>query len=77
MCDTLTIVQPDGVLFAKASDRDANEAQRLEWHPAATHEEGAEVACTYLTVPQARQTHAVLLSRPFWMFGAEMGLRVS
>ncbi len=74
MCDTLAIVRDDRVFFAKASDRDANEAQLLEWRPAEDHPSGSTVRCTYLEVPQVEHTHAVLLSRPFWMFGAEMGL---
>lgn len=28
--------------------------------------------CSWLEIPQARRTHAVLLSRPYWCFGAEM-----
>jgi hypothetical protein len=31
------------------------------------------VRCTWIEIDQAAETHAVLLSRPFWMFGAEMG----
>jgi secernin len=31
------------------------------------------VQCTYLQIPQARQTFAVILSKPRWMWGAEMG----
>jgi dipeptidase len=72
MCDTMVAIVDRGVLFGKSSDRDPNEAQALDWQPAARHPDGATVRCTYLTIPQARETHAVLLSRPFWMWGAEI-----
>jgi len=73
MCDTLVSLTTDGVLFAKNSDRDTNEAQVLRWQPAADHAAGTELETTWSTIPQAAHTHAVLISRPWWMWGAEMG----
>lgn len=73
MCDCFVVVGPDGVLFGKNSDRDVNEAQLLDWQPARRHGELARLHLGSLSIAQARHTHAVLLSRPFWMWGAEMG----
>lgn len=75
MCDTVVDPLPGGGwLFAKNSDREANEAQAVEYHPPAEHPLEASVRCTYVTIPQTRRTRGVILSRPFWMWGAEMGV---
>src|SRR5699024_1411693 len=62
-----------GVLFAKNSDRDPNEAQFLDWRPAAEHAAGSTVSATWIEIDEVPRTNAVLLSRPWWMWGAEMG----
>jgi secernin len=60
MCDTLVQLADGRVRFAKNSDRDANEAQVLEWHLAREHLEGSRVRCTHAEIPQAPRTAAVL-----------------
>lgn len=77
MCDTM-VARPQAtssgaLLFAKNSDREANEAQHLQHVPRATHAKGATLRCTYIEIPQVEETYGVLLSKPFWMWGAEMG----
>ena len=77
MCDTMAasgVATVGGVtLFAKNSDRERNEAQYLQYLPAQDYGRGAVVRATYIAIPQVARTHAVLLSRPFWIWGAEMG----
>ena len=78
MCDTLVALKnstSDGsVILAKNSDREPNEGHGLLFFPRMQHDPDTErVQCTYLEVPQVRETYAVVLSVPHWMFGCEMG----
>ena len=78
MCDTLIatkLITANGVgIFGKNSDRNPNEGQSVAYFPAETHNAGSKLKCTYIEIPQVEKTHAVLLSKPFWMWGAEMGV---
>ncbi len=77
MCDTFVALgnatRDGSVIFGKNSDREPNEAQPLVLIPHSFHDAGSEVQCTYIRVPQVEETNAVLLSKPFWIWGAEMG----
>lgn len=77
MCDTIAALAPISTdahtLLAKNSDREPNEAQLLTVVPHRTHSE-LRLRTTYIEVDQVRETNAILLCRPFWMWGAEMGV---
>ena len=77
MCDTVVALgnsTADGsVIFGKNSDREPNEAHEVVLIPAASHAAGSTVKCTYIEIPQVAQTYQVLLAKPFWIWGAEMG----
>jgi secernin len=76
-CDTLVARADSGpprTVFGKNSDRPRDEAQPLELVPRQTHPAGAYVRCQYLTIPQSRETLAVLGSRPWWLWGFEQGV---
>ncbi|MEM2920683.1 MAG: carcinine hydrolase/isopenicillin-N N-acyltransferase family protein, partial [Candidatus Bathyarchaeia archaeon] len=76
MCDILVATseatENGEMIFAKNSDRDPNEAQVLEFVPRRASNETV-VKMTYTEFPQAEESYAILLSRPWWMWGAEMG----
>lgn len=74
MCDTIgRLHSSNGPLFAKNSDRSPNEPQVLEWYPAAVHNEN-KVKATYIRVEQVKETKALILSRPTWLWGGEIGV---
>jgi len=77
MCDTCVVLSGatrDGeAFFAKNSDREPNEAQYLTIIPAQDYKAGEKLRCTYIEIPQVSHTYQVLLSQPYWMWGAEMG----
>ena len=74
MCDTQVLVGEGAVWFAKNSDREPSEPQPVVRLPAVRGDAAAAVRTTYIDVPQVPDRHAVLLSRPVWCWGAEMGV---
>ncbi|KAG8566144.1 hypothetical protein GDO81_013122 [Engystomops pustulosus] len=76
-CDCLVSLPPASrspvVVFAKNSDRPSLEVQEVVYYGASAHPPGSKVMCTYIEVEQVPNTLAVLLSRPAWLWGAEMG----
>lgn len=77
MCDSMValpdVTQFGDLIFAKNSDRPAGEIQDAVRIPPRTYKAEASLECTYITIPQAKDTLAVIISQPRWMWGAEMG----
>ena len=74
MCDTLVLRQQGVSWLAKNSDREAAEPQRLSRLPAVHGDNARQVRTTYIDVEQVADRHAVILSQPSWIWGAEMGV---
>ena len=67
MCDTLVLRSENRTWFAKNSDREPAEPQRLLRLPAVRGDRAAHVRTTYLEIPQSAERHAVILSQPSWI----------
>ena len=69
MCDTVVVVPESGpVWFAKNSDREATEAQFVECH------DGSASGDAPTGLSGASGAARLLLSRPAWLWGCEMGV---
>jgi len=77
MCDTLVALgnstEDGNIIFGKNSDRLQSEAQLITFSPRNSYSKGDQVKCTYISIPQTKETAAIIMSQPFWMFGCEMG----
>lgn len=73
MCDTQVLLSNNGIWFGKNSDREPQEPQALLALPAVRGDTSTHVQTTYLRIPQVPDRHAVVLSKPCWIWGAEMG----
>lgn len=74
MCDTLVLRHQGNTWFAKNSDREAAEPQRLVRISRVRGDRNTTLSTTYLTVPQTADRYGLLLSQPSWIWGGEMGV---
>ncbi|XP_059155680.1 secernin-2-like isoform X2 [Physella acuta] len=77
MADLFVVLPPvtshNAVVFGKNSNRPASEVQDVIYCPPKDYPDGEKVKCTYIELDQVGHTNAVILSKPSWMWGAEMG----
>jgi secernin len=78
MCDTFAIgpefTRTKVSIFGKNSDREPDEAQLVLSIPRKTYNEEDLLKCTYISIPQVKTTYAMVICKPFWLWGAEMGV---
>lgn len=83
MCDTVVAFgapgENAGVWLGKNSDREPGEAQLVEVHPRRGNRRAAaagsgRLRVTHIEIDDVDETFAVVISRPHWMWGAEMGV---
>jgi hypothetical protein len=49
------------------------EVHEIVRYASADHQPGSTLRCQYIDIPQVPKTYSVCLSRPAWLWGAEMG----
>ena len=77
MCDTFFIPKEKSSsgknILAKNSDREPNEAQQIQRFSSSNRENNI-VNCTFISIPFLGKTHEIIVSKPFQMWGVEMGV---
>lgn len=80
MCDTFVLMpgftENKKFYFGKNSDRDPNEAHEVVIVPEKKYDKDEMLKCTYISIPQVEKTNKVLLCKPVWIWGAEMGVNI-
>lgn len=77
MCDTQVLLHEDGVYFAKNSDREPSEPHVVQRIEAVQGDTAPSVRTTYLEIEQVPDRQAVILCKPNWIWGAEMGVNAA
>lgn len=74
-CDCFVVLPPftknNTVIFGKNSDRPQHEVQEVVLIKGGTRDQ--KLKCTYITIDEVSPVNTVILSKPTWMWGAEMG----
>lgn len=79
MCDTMVALgnstEDGSVLFAKNSDRQPDEPHIMVRIPRKQYdtEKNGFLQATYIKIPQVEETYEVVLLKPSWIWGCEMG----
>jgi dipeptidase len=78
MCDSF-VALPSATttrttLAAKNADCEINEAQAVLRLPRRRYPEGAMLRSTHIVIPQARETHEVIIDKSYWTWGGEIGI---
>lgn len=73
MCDTFGLITKNNKIFAKNSDRSPNEPQVIQFIKKHKNK-NKKVKLTYITIDEVKEVNSILISRPSWMWGAEMGV---
>ena len=80
MCDTFVVMPSSSknhkTWFAKNSDRSPNEPNLIIYTKAKEYNTATNptVKLTYISIPQVESTNSVLMVKPSWTWGCEMGI---
>ena len=78
MCDSFValadVCRDHYTIYGKVSDRAVNEPQYFVHVPAADHDCSKPLQCTLIQVEQVPHTYEMILSKPSWIWGAEIGV---
>ncbi|GIX41945.1 MAG: hypothetical protein KatS3mg129_1678 [Leptospiraceae bacterium] len=79
MCDTFYIPKKSNIynanILCKNSDREPNEAQSILHIKRQSHKNPQQkLKLTYIEIPQVKETYEIFISKPFQMWGVEMGV---
>lgn len=78
MCDCFIALSDatknNDIIFAKNSDREFYEAHQVVSIPRKSYAPGEKIALTYIEIDQVAVTNEIFISKPHWIWGAEMGV---